>query len=158
MKIKYKVGDVIKAAINTPDNIRIIIPHIVNNQNAFGAGFVVALSKVWSEPEARYRKAFSSVIAREDLLGKIQVVNVDRDLYVCNMFAQVLGSDADGNPPIRYEDLDYCLEQLNFVAETLDAEIWAPRFGAGLAGGDWSKIEELIENRSTVPVTIFDLK
>lgn len=160
MKIKYQVGDVIKEARNTPENSRIIIPHIVNNRNAFGAGFVLALSKVWDEPEARYRMAFtkSYPIGNSDLLGKIQVVNVEKNLYVCNMFAQVLGYDVDGNPPIRYEQLDWCLEQLNFVAEVLDAEIYAPRFGAGLAGGDWAKIEPMIENRLTVPVTIFDLK
>lgn len=161
MKIQYKIGDVIKAARGAATasvNARIIIPHIVNNQNAFGAGFVLALSKVWDEPEAHYRSAFRDSKKKRDLLGKIQVVNVEVNLYVCNMFAQVLGYDVDGNPPIRYEELDYCLEQLNFVAEVLDAEIYAPRFGAGLASGDWAKIEPMIENRLTVPVTIFDLK
>jgi hypothetical protein len=50
------------------------------------------------------------------------------------------------------------LVKVGEFADSLGKPIVAPMFGSGLAGGDWQKIETLIETHipEHVPVTIYD--
>jgi hypothetical protein len=50
------------------------------------------------------------------------------------------------------------LKKVNVLALEFNATIHAPRFGSGLAGGDWNVIEQIINDEITVDVTIYDLK
>ncbi|HJZ91139.1 MAG TPA: hypothetical protein VKE40_09720 [Gemmataceae bacterium] len=62
-------------------------------------------------------------------------------------------------PPIRYEAVAECLERVAAKALELGASVHMPRIGCGLAGGEWSKIEPLIEQRLCdrgVAVTVYD--
>lgn len=148
-KINYVKGD----ATEPIGDGKKIICHICNDIGAWGAGFVLALSKKWSFPEDFYR-------ARQKYpLGHADVLAVATDIYVANMIAQHgVGLDADGNPPIRYTALIEALETVNAVAAKRNASLHMPRIGAGLAGGDWNAIEKIIEQCTTVPVTVYDLK
>ncbi|XXU05921.1 hypothetical protein WMF40_38440 [Sorangium sp. So ce854] len=49
--IDYRTGDATEPAGAGPR----IICHVCNDIGGWGRGFVVALSKKWPEPEARYR-------------------------------------------------------------------------------------------------------
>jgi len=131
-----------------------IIPHICNNIGAWGAGFVMALSRKWSEPERVYRakKNYS--------LGDVDLVLVEKDIFVANMIAQndiVSNLRTGQKAPIRYYALVEALEKVNKFAKENNGSIHAPMFGAGLAGGDWDKIEDIIRRVTTVPVTIYKL-
>ena len=147
-KINYVTGD---ATAPQGEGKKLII-HVCNDIGAWGAGFVIALSKKNPEPENRYR-------ALEHYeLGTIQVVEFDQDTYVVNMIGQHgVGPDEEGNPPVRYVAIMQCLEHVNRVAEAMSATVHCPRFGSGLAGGDWNLIEKLIEETIAVPVTVYDL-
>jgi O-acetyl-ADP-ribose deacetylase (regulator of RNase III) len=155
MPIQYKKGDATDLSkVPGPK----ILMHIVNSEGKWGAGFVLALSKRWKEPEIRYR----SVSIDELFLGSIQAVAVEKNLIVVNMVAQELGwsmgSDGKMKPPIRYESLNECLDRVDSLAWHFGASVHAPRIGAGLAGGDWDKIEKIImEQLSYHDVTIYDL-
>ena len=148
-KINYVTGD---ATEPVGDGIK-IIAHICNNIGAWGAGFVLALSRKWSDPEDSYR-------AMSDYqLGTVRVINIPQaeDILVANMIAQNgIGPD-DGIPPIRYVALMQALTSLNQLAVQVNASLHMPRIGAGLAGGDWNLIEKIIEECTTVPVTVYDL-
>lgn len=153
MKINYVKGDATKPI---GEGVKLIV-HVCNNIGAWGAGFVLALSKRWKEPEHayRYRNDFHKYE-----LGNVQYCAVENDIMVVNMIAQEgIGSDSEGNPPIRYDALKKCLQDVNRVAQELNASVHGPRFGAGLAGGDWSKIENLLEEIfHNVQVNIYDFK
>ena len=127
-----------------------IIPHICNNKNRWGAGFVLALSKRWTYPEQFYR-------ARQKYpLGDVDVLQVEDDIYVANMIAQHdTRPDPKGNPPIRYDALRTALTKVNKIALEKNATIHAPKFGSGLSGGDWNIIEGIINDVVTVDVTIY---
>lgn len=163
MEIKYKKGDVIKAGETqtfSPDCKKIVIPHVTNDKGGWGAGFVVALSNYHSLPEEEYRQ-FCERTKEKDRLGEIQLVKFGHgmDFYVANMCAQTLGYK-DGKPPIRYSALVKCMEKVAICCKALNAEIYCPRFGAGLAGGDWNEIEEYIKDywiAEGIPVTVYDL-
>lgn len=136
-----------------------IIAHVCNDIGGWGRGFVLALSARWPEPEAQYR-AWAHGDGSPFGLGRVQLVQVEPDLYVANMVAQH-GIRADGGiPPIRYAALGYCMETVARHALELGASLHCPRFGAGLAGGDWKRIEHLIMTHwvlAGIDVTIYDL-
>ena len=148
-KINYVIGD----ATQPQGKGKKIICHICNDIGAWGAGFVLAISRRWSFPEQFYR-------ARQKYpLGHVDILAVDEDVYVANMIGQHrTGYDKDGNPPIRYDAVKTALEAVNAVAEKRNATLHMPRIGCGLAGGEWERIEEIIKEVVTVDVTVYDLK
>ncbi len=61
--------------------------------------------------------------------------------------------------PVRYEAIDRALETLAERAGELGATVHMPRIGCGLAGGKWSRVEPLIEERLIrrgIQVTVYD--
>lgn len=161
--INYIVGD---ATQPVRSGTKFII-HVCNDMGVWGAGFVMALSKRWKQPEKEYRlwyeKKFMSNASGEFKLGAVQFVNVKDDrIVVCNMIGQHgVGVGNDGVPPIRYKAIEKALEIIATYALKVNATVHAPRFGAGLAMGSWSTIEQLIiKNLSAkdIDVTIYDLK
>jgi O-acetyl-ADP-ribose deacetylase (regulator of RNase III) len=150
--IKYVIGD----ATNPIGEGEKYILHCCNDKGYWGKGFVLALSKRWKKPEKMYRAEIKYV------LGTVHFVRVEKDICVVNMIAQhdVRPIKVNGVivPPIRYDALRECLTFINKIALGTGATIHAPRFGAGLAGGNWEKIEQLIKETITVDVTIYDLK
>lgn len=87
-------------------------------------------------------------------------MQVELDTYVVNMVAQHdIVADTAGVPPIRYDALKLCLEKLADEATVLNASVHMPKIGAGLAGGDWTKIEALINETLVargIAVTIYE--
>lgn len=153
--IKYITGD---ATSPIGEGNKLII-HVCNDLGGWGSGFVIALSRKWSYPEDAYR----AMSKEERQLGEVQLVYCGRNehggIFVGNMIAQHgIGFDENGIAPIRYDAVRECLKKMNEFAIKTQSTIHAPRFGAGLAGGEWSKIEELIKENITVDVTIYDLK
>ena len=132
-----------------------IICHICNNKGKWGAGFVLALSKRWSEPEALYR----DVNVQDLNLGNVQFVEVEPGLLVANMIAQHgTGPDENGRAPIRYGALRVALATVNDQAYRIGATLHMPRIGCGLAGGNWEDVENIIKDVMSVNVYVYDLK
>ncbi len=150
MKITYLTGDA-TAPIATKGEKLIL--HVCNDVFAWGAGFVLALSRKWDAPELAYR----SMDNLEMRQGTVQFIGVEKDITVCNMVAQNGIRVVNNIKPINYYSVAVCLYQANRFAIKNNATIHAPRFGAGLAGGDWNEIESIIKQFVTVDVFIYDL-
>lgn len=147
IEINYVKGD---ATQPIGDGNKIIV-HICNDIGAWGAGFVMAISKKWYAPELAYRKK------KEYKLGTVDFIRVEDDIIIANMIGQHgVGKDENNNPPIRYDALRKALIEVNNHAILTGSSIHAPRFGAGLSGGDWNIIEQIIKEVITVPITIYD--
>ena len=161
-ELRYVVGDATApdCAFDVDANNKLII-HCCNNFGKWGAGFVLALSKRWSQPEKEYLKWFYFK-HKPFKLGEIQAVQVKDNLTVVNMIGQHgLYTDRFGVPPIRYEAISECLEKVAKLAIDKKASVHACRFGAGLASGTWGKIEELIIEKlinNGINVTVYDLE
>jgi hypothetical protein len=92
------------------------------------------------------------------MLGKVHLVQVDKNIWVANMIAQRDIVPQNGVPPIRYDALLECLKQLGFEAHQRNASIHMPRIGCGLAGGKWEQVEPLIaDNLPGTEVFVYDL-
>lgn len=128
-----------------------IIVHVCNDIGAWGAGFVLAISKKWYAPEMAYRRN------KNRKIGSVDFIRVENDIIVANMIAQNgVGRDDKGNPPINYAALRIALNKANQHAWETGSTIHMPRIGCGLAGGDWNVVEKIIKNVMTVPVTVYD--
>lgn len=153
--IQYVVGD----ATEPVGGGNKVIVHVCNDIGAWGAGFVMALSRKWKEPESRYRQWHRSKVGF--FLGAVQYVPVEVDLCVCNMIGQSGIYGRGGVAPVRYQAIKRGLSQVANWCRANGASFHAPRFGAGLAGGDWGVIENIIKEEicsHDIPVTIYDLK
>lgn len=150
--IHYLRGDATKPQGKGPK----IIAHICNDAGGWGAGFVMAISARWPEPEKAYREwAVSKTSGGQPFaLRAVQYVQVEPDLWVANMIAQT-GYGTPDRPPIRYDALRECLKTLAIP----DGSIHMPRIGCGLAGGDWASVEAVIkETLSHREVFVYDFE
>ncbi len=149
-----------------------LLPHVCNDSGKWGRGYVLALSKRWDRPERFYRmwhqdflqSELRSVAPGKEILtpltfglGEVQFVQVEDDIYVANMVAQV-GYGMRNGIPLRYSALEQCLDKVAVFAKALNASVSMPRIGAGLAGGDWTRIEPIIsKSLNSVNTYIYDL-
>ena len=154
-EIKYIHGD---ATSPVGDGKKLLI-HVCNDIGAWGAGFVLALSRRWKEPERMYHqwhrrnKGFK--------LGKEQYVKVEPDIVVVNMIGQKDIRTKGGVSPIRYGAISRCLDKVAEAASLNGASVHAPKFGAGLAGGSWPKIEAIIIDKlcsKDIDVTVYNFQ
>jgi O-acetyl-ADP-ribose deacetylase (regulator of RNase III) len=158
-KLKYVTGD---ATDPQGDGIKFIV-HCCNNLGIWGAGFVLAVSKRWPKAEAAYRTWDAECRARGETLplGQVQLVEVEPDIWVFNLIGQEgVGPKRDGTPPINYHAIHQGLFIVENAAKIVGASVHMPRMGAGLAGGDWNRIEQIIVEELCVrgvEVTVYDL-
>lgn len=158
MGLTYIAGD----ATNPQGTGTKIICHVCNDIFKWKSGFVVALSQKWPQPEAQYMGLQQS---GKILLGTTQFVQIpNSDIYIANMIAQrgikKKGAGKDDSPPIRYDALYSCLDEVAKFAVANNASIHGPRFGGDRAGGDWRVIQAIIRdilvNTYSLNVTIYD--
>lgn len=181
-KLKYVMGDLFELApldgAGGGGFKTVCIPHICNDQGAWGAGFVVPLGDKFPDAKDSYLSWHSNGRYNKNTdgervsfeLGAAQMVHIDHQpVIVANMIGQEgTGPDDRGNPPIRYTELAkammsvfwYFQGDLEDDGDFHNWEIHAPKFGSGLAGGDWNIIEGLIKTawiEEGVDVTIYSL-
>lgn len=161
MPIRYIKGDATMPQGDGPK----VITHCCNDIGAWGAGFVLALSKAWPKAEEAY-KAWSQEdkqveVTGDRKLGEVQFVLVGPKLWVANLIGQTgVGVADDGRPPIRYDAIREGLVKVNRFAKIHEATVHMPRMGSGLAGGNWTAIEQTVKAELVnkgVQVTVYDL-
>lgn len=125
-----------------------IICQQVNCQSVMGCGIALAIRRKWPKVYNAYREKVGdaqSKRATQDLLGNVQLVNVENNLYVANMFAQ-FGYGRDK----RYTDYEafiICLVRLLTLRSEKcpNLNIYFPhKIGCNNAGGDWGIIKGVI--------------
>lgn len=158
--LRFRKGD----ALNPPEKGLKVFPHIVNDKGGWGAGYVLAISNKWKEPEWSYRKWFKLNINdahgdKEFELGAVQYVKPEEDHIVVNMIAQHAYSKP-GEPAIRYDALKTALDKVGRFASDFEATVHMPRIGCGLAGGTWEEVEKIINSSFALENTnvfVYDL-
>lgn len=153
--ITYVRGD---ATVPSVKGVK-IVAHVCNDIGGWGKGFVLALSRRWPEPEAAYRAWHRDRASNDFALGAVQLVQVERYVWVANMIGQRGTRTGSKGVPVRYEAIGTALARLAGHAAGLGASVHMPRIGCGLAGGKWSLVEPLITEslvRRGIPVTVYD--
>ncbi|MFJ4629974.1 macro domain-containing protein [Streptomyces sp. NPDC088847] len=154
-EINYVRGD---ATVPSVKGVK-VIAHVCNDIGGWGKGFVLALSRRWPEPEKAYRAWHRDRAANDFGLGAVQLVQVERQVWVANMVGQRGIRTGSKGVPVRYDAIDTALTRLAERAAELDASVHMPRIGCGLAGGTWSRVEPLITERLVgrgIAVSVYD--
>ena len=155
MAIQYLVGD---ATLPVGRGAKVIV-HVCNDIGKWGRGFVLAVSRRWSEPERVYKSAFKTGEAPR--LGDVQFVPVVPGVTVANLIGQHgVASRHTSTPPVRYDAIRQGLQAVAERATSAGASVHMPRIGCGLAGGEWTLVEQIVEStlvRAGVPVFVYDL-
>ena len=161
MKLKYIVGD----ATNPVGNGAKIIAHIVNDAGKFGAGFSGQLSRKFPVVGSRYHNWFAGLGHEPPFWpGTIQLIEADKDnrIYVANMLAQSgVKYSTTKRDLVMYDMLRNCLSIVGIMSQGIDATVHMPMIGTGLAGGDWNKIEFIINEELVgqgIPTTVYTLR
>ena len=138
-KLTYLSGDALE-----PKAQVYVIAHVVNNKDAMGSGFVVPLMNKYPIVKTLYHQ-FTRVGGL--YLGNVQFIPIEKEVWVANMVAQ------DGFPTkykpvaLNYDALSQCLQTVGRFCQRHKMTMVGPKFGAGISGGSWDKIEQIIENR-----------
>lgn len=118
-----------------------IILHQVNCQGVMGCGIALAIRKKWPKVYARYLNYYKNM-----KLGMIQIVHIEYNLFVVNLFAQ----DRYGRNK-RYTDYDAvksCLKEVTtwYFKNHQDLPVYIPyKMGCGNAGGNWDIVYAIIQ-------------
>ena len=154
--IIYAKGNIFDIAhqriFDTNRGSSVIIPHVCNNVNAYGAGFAYDIAQNFPTAKANFH-----LLGTKAKLGHVQFVTVKEDprsknkIIVANMIAQNGLINNKNLRPLNYAILVSCMASVKTHAKNIlkedasdNIEIHAPKFGSGLAGGDWRFISELI--------------
>lgn len=138
-----------------------IIAHICNDIGGWGKGFVLAISKRWGAPEKEYRNWHRFRSKNNFALGEIQLVQVEKYIYVANIIGQKGIKTGSNGVPVRYDAIEKALEKLSNETLLLNASVHMPRIGCGLAGGKWEEVEPIIERtllEKNVEVYVYDFE
>lgn len=137
----------------------IIVPHVCNNVGIFGGGFTAGIMNRYPIVGDNYH-----LLGKQCKLGYTQFVTVkqnkhtNKKLIFANMIAQSDIIKSNNPRPLNYYALANCMKTiLDYINANLDkseTQIHAPKFGSGLAGGNWSFIADLISD-IWMPLEIF---
>lgn len=134
--IKYIKGDLFLAP-------QTILAHGCNCLGGFGSGVAKTMAQKHPEAKKQYLKKFNSVGWK---LGDVQYVKSNGKI-IANCATQYdYGSPKDGTVYVDYEAIRTCMTKLKKVCDENKLSVAIPKIGAGLAGGDWFLIENIIND------------
>jgi O-acetyl-ADP-ribose deacetylase (regulator of RNase III) len=149
-KLHYLIGDA-TAPVKRPA----MLPHVCNDINGWGRGYVLALRDKYPESERQYHEWFRT---GKPQLGQTQFVQATPDVCVANMIAQRDIRWQGKIPPIRYDALTVCLREVYAKAIKENLTVHMPRIGCVLSGGSWDMIEKTIKEAMTVETYVYTLE
>lgn len=144
------IFDISLRTISSADRISVVVPHVCNNVNAFGAGFADAISTRYPVVKANFH------VNGSQKLGRTQFVTAytknSNKIIIANMIAQNGLINSKNKRPLHYPSLVKCMYDVSTYCKNLSdstesvVQIHAPKFGSGLAGGNWVFVADLIDD------------
>jgi O-acetyl-ADP-ribose deacetylase (regulator of RNase III) len=134
--IKYVQGDLFEA----PEDL---IAHGCNCRNGFGSGVAAAMARKYPKAKAEFHDKFEEDGWRLGDVQFVQLVAKDHK-YIANCATQYAYLPR-GVKHADYDAIRTCMEKVKEFAKAKSLTIAMPKIGAGLAGGDWTVIEKILE-------------
>lgn len=135
-----------------------IICQLVNDKAIkWGGGVARKIAKRFPNAEDAFSKQVIEIPQRARL-GRVIFSKASEDLTIASLIGQE-GFGPSLFPRIRYAALQAGLEQVADYAASIGANIHMPKIGTGSAGGDWSTIEEILDDvmvRAGLFVTVYE--
>jgi len=140
-----------------------VITHVVNDKLAWASGFVLPLAKNFPDAEKDYK------LWKDIKMGDVRYTPISDEYevhtYIAHMCGQTLSWQRPRVRDLRYNKLVECMDKVaKFINEIKSGgepcQIICPKFAAGLAGGNWDFVRELIEDcwiKEGIDVTVYYL-
>lgn len=153
------IFEIVKKRVSAGNNgATVFVPHVCNNIDLFGAGFAAQVAEKFPSVKADYHMLGKNFLKNN--FGYSQILKVFEDpkfhhkLFFVNMIAQNGVRGSNNTRPLHYPALvksmislqQYIHMNTGFINKTENIEIHAPKFGSGLAGGNWNFIQDLIDD------------
>jgi hypothetical protein len=138
----------------------VIVPHVCNNIDVFGGGFAAAVAKHYPAVKENYHLLGKTFLKNN--FGHVQFIDIPvknkygHKLVFANMIAQNGLPDRNKKRCLNYAALVRSMISVssfikqygdrNKNPEAINFEIHCPKFGSGIAGGNWNFISDLIED------------
>lgn len=133
--IKYVQGDLFDSGAD-------VIAHGCNCSGGFGAGVAGQIATKFPKAKFYYIDKFDDEGWK---LGDVQFVKLNSgDVYIANCATQQAYLPR-GVCHADYPGIRTAMEKVKAFAKDKSLTIAIPKIGAGLAGGDWSTIEKILE-------------
>lgn len=152
-------GDLIKLALDSRFNI---IAHGCNLKKNFGAGIALQIKKTFPEAYLTDKEAVGNTLGDistcNTLFPKLTIVNCYTQIYYGKPYGYNSRNTCKADTvDARYVAIEKCMNEINILFP--NKTIGLPKIGSGLAGLDWNKIEQIIEQTLTnLDVTIVNYK
>lgn len=144
MNIKYVKGDLFSTAAPA-------IVHGCNAQGVMGSGVAKIIRERYPEAYKCYREAYCS--ATDKHLSALPLGDVypaySNDKLIINAITQCYYG-RDGKRYCSYDAIDEAMQNVNNLCRYRNiTSVAMPKIGAGLGGGHWTVIEQIINYRLT---------
>jgi O-acetyl-ADP-ribose deacetylase (regulator of RNase III) len=144
MKINYIKGDLLTTDCD-------IMAHGVNAQGVMGSGVAKSIRNKYPKAYEDYNKQYRTLGLT---LGKILWVPIWEGPLIANCITQEFYGRDSTKTYINYEAIRSCMEGVHSEAAFEDEHnkkqtVAMPMIGAGLGGGEWDRIEAIIEGEFT---------
>lgn len=138
MDIKYVIGNLLTCTQH-------VLVHGCNNQGVMGSGVAKQIRATWPHVYDVYHAHYVNHGLK---LGEVICASANENLLVLNAITQD-GFGRDGGVYVKYDAIEQCFENINQIMQVHGAkELALPRIGAGLGGGDWITISDIIKRTS----------
>ena len=154
--VNYIDGDLIKLAKQGNFDV---IAHGCNCKSTMGAGIAPQMAKAFG-CDKFWMERLGITITKLGNIDYQHVIIGEKELTVVNAYTQYNygRNHSDGDAiPFSYEAFTLCMKKMNNIFK--GKHIGLPKIGAGLAGGDWSLIEKIINKElKDCKVTVVNYK
>ena len=151
MKIITKIGNLLDVHAGH-------IVHGCNAKGVMGSGVALAVKNKYPEAYKAYRREYDD---HGLVLGNVYEFRATPTLIIWNAITQ----EGFGQPTrnCSYDAIENCFRLINQSItgswhSNVPEELHIPQIGAGLGGGNWEIIREIIEQTVTVPTILWVLK
>lgn len=140
MKIQYRKGNLFETDIEH-------IVHGCNAQGVMGSG----VARIVRDDYAAAYEFYKAQHAAHGLkLGDVQFVPANGKTIVNAVTQHLFGKPVEPTRFVDYDAVADCMKTINQVLKLSGyTEVAMPQIGAGLGGGDWTVIEQIIEQHLT---------
>lgn len=135
--IEYRKGDLLAVTSG-------VIIHGCNSHGVMGSGVALAVKNKYPGAYESYRDYIDVSNDDQTLLGSVIVYKVNENLLIANMITQK--DFGTHKRQVNYGAIARGFDDLEeFYANAPGLVFHFPKIGAGLGGGDWEVIAEIIE-------------
>jgi O-acetyl-ADP-ribose deacetylase (regulator of RNase III) len=133
-----------------------LLAHGCNCRGGFGSGVAGQVARLYPHVRESYQEKYQRDGWK---LGEIQIIEAEPKRWIANCATQDrYGGLIKDEVFADYQAIHRVMTQLNDEIRTRGWRLAMPKIGAGLANGDWTRIEAIIESVFTdQPVDVYYL-